>query len=274
MLIQRQQTGVTLIELLIGMLIGLIVIAGGINVFNTSIKGQTDNINLGRLNQDMRTMMSLMESDIRRAGFVTSYPDTYFASVQTNPFFDSTTSGATTDLAVYDAGSCIVFAYNKDNDPPPTPPIGNSNERFGFRLNSATGNLEMRSTGSTNENCTDGVWQSITEPTVEFTGLAFTLTSTPINAHSMVTDTDGDGCYDGDDQAPNTASSACKTGLWGNGLCDTGEGCNTCVIGQACLYVRGVTISLTGVSRKDNTVTQTITEQVRVRNDKFLAAAP
>ncbi len=259
---------------MIGMLIGLIVVAGGISVFITSIKGQTDNINLSRLNQDMRTMMSLMESDIRRAGFVTSLPDTYFASVQTNPFFDGTTSGATTDLAVHDTGSCIVYAYNSDNDPPPTPPLGNSNERFGFRLNSVTGNLEMRSSGSTNENCTEGVWQAITEPTVAFTGLTFTLTATPLNVQSMVTDTDGDGCYDGDDQAPTTASSTCITGLWGNGLCDPGEGCNTCITGQACSYVRNIDISLTGLSRKDNTVTQTITEQVRVRNDKFLAAAP
>ncbi|HEY8099069.1 MAG TPA: prepilin-type N-terminal cleavage/methylation domain-containing protein [Methylobacter sp.] len=270
----HKQTGITLIELLIGMLVGLVVLAGGINIFITSVKGQNNNINLSRLNQDMRTMMSIIESDIRRAGFATSLPDTYFSSVQTNPFFDSTTSGATTDLAVYNTGSCIVFSYNSDNDPPPTPPIGNSNERFGFRLNSTTGNLELRSSGSTNENCTDGAWQSVTEPTVHFTGLTFTLTTTPLNVHSMVTDTDSDGCYDGDDQAPATASSTCKTGLWGNGLCDTGEGCNTCVTGQACSYVRDVTILLTGVSRKDSTVTQTITEQVRVRNDKFLLSAP
>ena len=38
--------------------------------------------------------------------------------------------------------------------------------------------------------------------------------------------------------------------------------------------VRNVAISLTGRLRDDNAVTQTITEQVRVRNDKFLSAIP
>ncbi|MGZ8934443.1 MAG: prepilin-type N-terminal cleavage/methylation domain-containing protein [Methylobacter sp.] len=49
-IIRKQQTGVTLIELLIGLLVGLIVVAGGISVFVTSVKGQTDNIKLSRLN--------------------------------------------------------------------------------------------------------------------------------------------------------------------------------------------------------------------------------
>ena len=65
-----------------------------------------------------------------------------------------------------------------------------------------------------------------------------------------------------------------ETGDNGNGICDTGEACNTCTTGQACLYVRNVAISLTGRLRDDNAVTQTITEQVRVRNDKYLATAP
>jgi type IV pilus assembly protein PilW len=90
----------------------------------------------------------------------------------------------------------------------------------------------------------------------------------------MATDTDSDGCYNGDDQNPTIASSSCKTGNYGNNLCDTGEACNTCITGQACLYVRNVAISLTGRLRDDNTVVQTITEQVRVRNDKYLATAP
>ncbi|MGZ8902072.1 MAG: prepilin-type N-terminal cleavage/methylation domain-containing protein [Methylobacter sp.] len=36
-IIRKQQTGVTLIELLIGLLVGLIVVAGGISVFVTSV---------------------------------------------------------------------------------------------------------------------------------------------------------------------------------------------------------------------------------------------
>jgi prepilin peptidase dependent protein B len=265
----KRQTGVTLIELLIGMLVGLVVIAGGINVFITSVKGQTDNIKLSRLNQDMRTMMDIMARDIRRAGFVTSDPATNLASLQNNPFFDDTTSGSTTELGIYNSNTCIVYAYNRDDD---SPPFVDSDERLGFRLNN--GELEMRISGDTNEDCSDGDWQSITEAEVEITGLTFTLTSTTLDVSSMATDTDGDGCYDGDDQDPDTASSSCKTGNYGNNLCDTGESCNTCTRDgspdPACLDVRDVAISLTGRLRDDNTVTQTIAEQVRVRNDKYL----
>jgi prepilin peptidase dependent protein B len=252
----KQQAGVTLVELMIGLLVGLIVIAAGLNIFTTSIRGQTDNINLTRLNQDMRSMMDIMVRDIRRAGFWTSQPDLYIFTpllnpqVQTNPFFDSTTNGATTDLAVYNTGSCIVYAYNYDND---SPPVVDSSDRLGFRLNN-DGELQMRSSGSSNEDCNYGTWESITEPEVEITALAFTLTTATLNVTSMVNDKDGDDN--------------------GNGICDTGEACNTCTTGQACLYVRNVAISLTGRLRDDNTVVQTITEQVRVRNDKYLATAP
>ena len=274
----KQQAGVTLIELLIGLLVGLIVIAAGTNIFTTSIKGQTDNINLTRLNQDMRAMMDIMARDIRRAGFVTSDPGTNFASLQNNPFFDGITSGATSDIAIQDGGACIVYAYNRDDDvnndgvTDETPSAVDSNERLGFSL--SEGRLRIRLSGATNEDCSDGSWQNITEPEVEITELTFRLTSTPLNVTSMATDTDNDGCYNGDDQNPTVASSSCKTGNYGNNLCDTGEACNTCTTGQPCLYVRNVAISLTGRLRDDNAVTQTITEQVRVRNDKFLSAIP
>lgn len=172
MLSSSRQTGVTLVELLIGMLVGLVVVAGGISVFTTSLRGQSDNIKLSRLNQDLRSMIDIMARDIRRAGFVTDAPIANLASLKNNPFFDDTTTGATTELAVYDYASgndnCIVYAYNVNND---SPPVVQSTERFGFRLDTNTGVLEMRRSGSTNEDCDDGDWATITEPEVEITGL-------------------------------------------------------------------------------------------------------
>jgi prepilin peptidase dependent protein B len=283
MLVTRErQTGVTLVELMIGLLIGLIIVAGGLSVFSNSVRGQADNIKLSRLNQDLRAMMDIMVRDIRRAGFVTSYPDTNFASLKNNPFF----SGAVNDIAVYDVGRCLVYAYNRDDNDADnnnvvgdieTPSTVDSNERLGFRLNN--GKLQMRTSGTSNENCSNGNWQTITEPEVEITGLTFSLTSTALNVTSMDTDTDGDGCYDGDDQNPTTASPSCKTVNFGNNLCDTGESCNTCTRDNsapdpACLYIRNVAITLTGRLLDDINVTQTITEQVRVRNDKYLAPIP
>jgi len=91
----------------------------------------------------------------------------------------------------------------------------------------------------------------------------------------MTTDTDGDGCLDGDDDG----ATPCTHGTYGNGRCDTGEPCNTCVNtgasgDPACLTIRTVTITLSGQVKSDPSVSQTITHQVRIRNDKFTPAVP
>jgi len=270
---RKQQAGLTLVELIIGLLVGTIIIAGGLRVFTVVIRGQSDNVKLTRLNQDMRAMMDIMVRDIRRAGFVTSDPENNLSSLKNNPFFDAITPGATTDIAVHDTGRCLVYSYNKDDGSPPAVGSVPINERFGFMLSGVL--LKMRRYGATNENCNTGLeWESISEPEVEITVLDFTLTENPLNVTSMTTDTDGDGCYDGDDATPLIPNpTTCQSNLYGNNLCDTGvviEACNTCSSPDTCLYVRQVTITLTGRLRSDNTVTQTITQGVRVRNDKFV----
>lgn len=270
MIDKPRQSGLSLIEMMIGLSIGLIIVAAAMSVYVSTIQGQADNTKITRLNQDLRAMMDIMVRDIRRAGFVTSAPSVNYLSLQANPFFNSTTSNATTDITIHNSATCIVYSYNRDND---APVVVDNNERLGFRLNDG-GEMEMRSTGSTNENCTNTSWESITEPEVEIVSLVFTLSSTPLNVTSMATDTDGDQCMDGDDADPVLASPSCASGNYGNGECDTGESCNICTTGQACLYVRKVSISMTGRLRDDPNVTQTVGDQIKVRNDKFVAIVP
>ncbi len=271
--VDRRQKGTTLVELLIGMVVGLLVATGALSVLLLSLQAQGDTIKLARLNQDLRAMLDVMVRDIRRAGFATDDPENTLIFIETNPFFDSTSANATTDIFVYDyAGgtdNCIVYSYNRNLNTEV-----DANERLGFRL-ASDGDLEMRRGGSSNENCSNGSWETFTEPEVEVTTLTFALTTTAsLNVSSMVTDSDGDGCYDGDDQDPGTASSSCKSGTYGNDLCDAGEGCNTCTRDgspdPACILIRSVTIRLAGRLRDDNSVVQSINEQVRVRNDLFL----
>lgn len=253
----KRQSGLTLIELLIGMLVGLVVLGAATAAFLTSSGAQTDNLNLARLNQDMRAMMDIMTRDIRRSGYVTSDPVTYGAQLRSNPFY-----AADKDVQVLESGSCITYSYNADSD---APPAVDDSEHFGFRL-SNNGELEMRSSGTTNTSCTNGTWETITEPEIQITALSFTLNSNSLNVTSMVTDTDGNGVVDGD-----TGGAVADTG---NDLCDINEVCNTCVTGQSCLYVRSVTISLSGQLRDDPTVRQTITQRIRLRNDKFIETLP
>jgi len=302
----KQQNGISLIELLIGLLVGTIVAAGAISIFSGSVKSSTDNINLTRLNQDLRAMMDIMARDIRRAGYITSNPATNLNSVLDNPFLDDQTIGATSDITKlgYDGGTdnCILYAYNRDesddNDNNENSGAGDgridveTREKLGFRLDSG-GELDMRQTGTTNENCIDGSWQSITEPEVEITTLSFVLVDKALNVTSMDMMTDAntngttngipDGFADVDVNTNGTTNGIpdgyADVDINKNGSCDSTEACNTCsntgVSGDpACLYIRTVTITLAGRLRSDNTVTQSITEQVRVRNDKYVAAVP
>lgn len=124
----KPEAGYTLIELLIGSAIGLVIISAALGLFLTNLRGQADSTKLARLNQDLRAMMDIMVRDIRRAGFLTSQPIANQESLQNNPFFDATTTEATTDITILDGGNCIVYAYNRDDD---NPPVVDSNERLG-----------------------------------------------------------------------------------------------------------------------------------------------
>jgi type IV pilus assembly protein PilW len=193
-----------------------------------------------------------MVRDIRRAGFLTDNAESYSGLLKANPFFQTAN-----DLTIHDFGNgednCILYSYNRDND---KPPATDADERYGFRLND-DGELEMRRSGTTNMNCTNTEWQSITEPDVIITGLTFTIVSNDLNATSMTQDTNSDGCYDGDNNC--------------NFICDEAERCNGCNSGEACQYIRDVTIALTGRLRHDqSSVPQNINEQIRIRNDKFV----
>jgi len=282
---RKQQVGLTLVELMIGLLVGTIIIAGGLRVFTVVIRGQSDNVKLTRLNQDMRAMMDIMVRDIRRAGFVTSYPENNLSSLKNNPFFDATTTGATTDIRIHNCvdlngdgdckcedvdndgyckpllgdedepGDCLVYSYNRNNETPPVVNASPDNERLGFKLDGTE--LKMRQTGDTNESCDDSSWQSISDDAVEIKQLQFSLIEKELNVTSM---TPVNGIMDGDDN--------------GDGLCDVGETCTTCVTGESCLIVRNVAITLTGQLSAEPTITQTITAFVRIRNDKFVEQFP
>lgn len=262
----NKQNGLSLIELLIGLLVGVIVVAGAVNVFTGSIQSSADNIKLTRLNQDLRAVMDIMVRDIRRAGFVTDNPAQHGLSLRNNPFFIA----GDTDIAVlnYDGGidNCILYSYNRDtsNDTLDNGVIEpESNDLLGFRLHLTGDNagvLQMRSSGSTTTDCTDGEWDGLTDRRdIEITNLTFGFDPNTnvqeLNASEMST-----RLKDGD---PNTD------------LCNPGDQtCTTCNTGDACVFVRWVDISLTGRLRDDTAVTQTLNQQIRIRNDKFVASLP
>jgi len=98
--------GLTLIELLIAMVLGIIVIGTVITVFATTVRYNSDNLQMIRLNQELRGAMSLITRDLRRAG--------YFNSATVNTAYLDIFGGVDVDSNnIYE---CIYFAYDIDAD--------------------------------------------------------------------------------------------------------------------------------------------------------------
>ena len=169
MLIRRmrhtgRERGVTLIEMMVGIVVGLIVVWGMSSVYVNTARGSRTTTAANALNQDMRAVMDIMVNDIRRAGFRNS-----ITGAGENPF-----TAATTNLAVAAAANCVLYSYAAIDNPlrpplpaPPAPEPTNAGfDFFGFRLN---GNViqtldPAAAVASTAGGCaTDAQWQNLTD---------------------------------------------------------------------------------------------------------------
>ena len=62
----KKQTGFTLIEIMISLLLGLIVLGATISIYIAAIRGSSDVIKSARLNYDLDSALSMMANDIRQ----------------------------------------------------------------------------------------------------------------------------------------------------------------------------------------------------------------
>ncbi|MCT7654977.1 prepilin-type N-terminal cleavage/methylation domain-containing protein [Oceanimonas sp. NS1] len=69
MLVVRSQQGMTLVEMLISLVAGLLVVAGALSLFSSVIVSGNTTLMLSRLNQDVQAVTDMMVRDIQRAGY-------------------------------------------------------------------------------------------------------------------------------------------------------------------------------------------------------------
>ena len=316
MLSRQHQKGLSLIELMIGLATGLFLLAGVIGIFSMSLKSNSDNLKMTRLNQELRSAMDLMQRELRRTAYwhLATYaaspagnmiPSATSGSVNLNSVYDDGTttvdsfsqfssgavglqvitegasatitaynsasqvsatvtndfsstalikegawmitnpfSNSTYDLGINGTGDCITYAYDQD-DPVTNPTataaqktaVGN-NEQFGFRL--ANNAVEMYRYTSAARDCTAAAetddWNPVTSPSISITALSF-----------------------------SNASGQCVN------LTDNSSNCNVTTpdVGDLLLYIREIDISMTGQLINDASVSRTLTETVRLRNDRI-----
>lgn len=243
----KKQTGFTLPELMISLLLGLIVVGATITIYISTIRGSADTIRSARLNHDMDSLMTLMVNDIKRAGYWGGAING--VDVRTNPF----TSDANNIQIIDD--DCIVYSYDTPNLP--DFPNGNSavdnNEMFGFRLNN-DGSVSMRLSGTTLASCTDanGTWQRMTVSEggeqVNITVLEFSFT--PIA---------------GTPSLPSTSRCLNVTA----DTIDNDIDCTNVVAGDDIAQRRVVNIRLIGEMGRDATIRKTLVGTVKLGNDRL-----
>lgn len=152
----RRQCGLSIIELLVGIAIGLIVVAGGSALYLSTSENSITSQRQFRLNQEVRAVMDIMLQDIRRAGY---WSNAVINSTSLNPMMT-----ATTDLYVTPANYCWLYTYDATFSPSHT---AGTPSFFGFRLNNNTietlpENTALTDTSSNCNNVTE--WTTLTDP--------------------------------------------------------------------------------------------------------------
>lgn len=248
---RKAQQGLNLVELMIGLVIGMIVLAAMTTVYLNASRGSRDTLNANRLNQDLRAVMDIMVADIRRAGYWGTA-----ASGSTNPF--TVRGGTATDI--YVTNGCILYSYDATYNATSTAGTVDANvDYFGFRLNG--GAVWMATSFSnTNQACTNNLgWQSLTDTNViNVSALTFTTGRPAVGEQ-------GSQCLNANTGATWTEDvggiiPACEDAIANGMVTSTGD---------RLAETRQITISITARHVADTTLARTLTESVLVRNNRL-----
>ena len=226
--------GLSLVELMIGLAVGLILVAGALTLFASNVVGTRNLVRETRVNQDLRAAADLINRDLRRAGYWANAVNGTIlplggASAPANPYTGiSGTFGATS--------SQVNYNFTRD-----TNDTLNANEQFGFRLSG--GAIQMKTDSTT--------WQSVTDPDI-VTVTKFQVTDTQTNVAV------GDMCTIGCNTTPPTPASA-PTSACPN---------------PPTVIMHRFDVLIEGNAATDSRIKRTLRESVRVRNNQFSGSCP
>lgn len=149
----RRNAGFSLIELMVGLVVGLIVAGSALAFTVVTIRSYGENINSTRLTSDLSAAMNLVVGELRRAGYDAASVGRLFTDDVPSSFADVTATG-----------SCLTYRYDRGIGALGGAPV--ATELRAIRLNATTGTLEMDAT-STAVDCTSGTnWVELTDPRV------------------------------------------------------------------------------------------------------------
>lgn len=155
---RRSTRGVSIIELMVGVTVGLIVVGAAVTLSGRNIAASRALLSDIRVNQDLRAVADLVTRDLRRAAY-------WGNAIQGTRVAGSGSVAPRNPYGAVDAsgGANVTYSFTRDTTEDDT--LG-SGEQFGFRLQD--GRVEMQTA--------QGSWQAVTDPEVITIS---TLTITP-----------------------------------------------------------------------------------------------
>lgn len=259
-MLSRRAPGFTIVELLVGLVVGLLVVMAAGAIYVTSVQAKAESLRGARLNQEVRGLLAGMAPDIRRAGYwgaaVSGGSAAALASSSgaSHPFM-----GASSNLAIHDDGQCVLFSYDADRSGDGAVP---ASEVFGYRLAPAGGAVEMLTPGTlsaTNAGCEAGDWSPLTTAdTAVIEALGFsTVGSQCINTTRASSWTVIAPAYRGPPCTAAAGEVAVSTGAYA-----------VPVALDLLAEVRRVTITVRARHRADPRVAVTVEEALRLPNNR------
>jgi len=140
----RRQRGFSLIELMVGITIGLFIIAGTLILFTGNLAENRRLVAQTRVEQDLRSIADLMTRDIRRAGYWGNAVKGTIAIGATA----TTTANPYSATTVTPSSSSAALQYYFSRDTVEDDAL-DSNEYFGYQL-SSTGQIQMQTASGVN----------------------------------------------------------------------------------------------------------------------------
>jgi prepilin peptidase dependent protein B len=276
---KKSQLGINLIELMVGIAISLILLGGVLTVMLQINTAGGETVQSARLNQQVRGAMELMTKELQRAGYVNAWTGNDISGDGVVNVLDVNLDAIKLFgfVTIAGGGNCILYSYDLNGDGFQGVGAGSAGsfqnsanfELFGFRLNA--GAVEMKTSGA--HSCANGGWTAITDNTVTISALTFDITyadesgtGNDATVYRMFIP-DGDADYGTD---PERADAEAKQTNVNACIAKVSEDVDG-VPGSKCLVRRKVTIQLDGALSGDNAVVLSLANDVKIKNDHFIA---
>lgn len=142
----NKHRGFSIVELMIGLAIGAIVLGSTGALYVSTLRASLEGVKQQRFDQSVLTLMNLIATEIRRAGFsnsVTSLPDV---------------PGWTAGSHFYTNGTCALFTYVDT-----TLPISKQ-QFFGYKLDTISGVMYFYRSDEKVDCSESTAWEAMTDP--------------------------------------------------------------------------------------------------------------